>query len=54
MDKEFKNLQREEDILYGKLEEYVSMLTDKEIQEFNELLSKYVDVQIELEKFCGE
>ena len=46
-----ESLKKEEASIYLKLIEYVSMMADDEQQEFCRLLSEYVDVQIELEKY---
>ena len=54
MEIELDNLNREEEILYNKLLEYVSLMTDEEQREFCKLLSEYVDIQIEIEKYCNQ
>ena len=50
---DLKKLQREEEKIYKRFEKYLKGKSEKEIQEFYKNLNEYVDVQIELEKFCG-
>lgn len=52
--KSLESLKIEEESVYHKLIEYVSMMADDEQKEFCRLLSEYVDVQIELEKLCSK
>ena len=54
MNEEVKKLQKEEEILYKKFKKFLDGKTDKEKQEFFNLLGEYVDVQIRLEEYCGE
>ena len=52
--KEINKLKKEEEKLYDKLVAYVRFLPKKRQQEFCKTLSAYVDIQVELEKFCGQ
>ena len=51
---EINKLKVEEEKLYEKLVSFVRFLTKKQQQEFCKTLSSYVEIQLELEKFCGQ
>ena len=55
MEKEFKEeLQKEEEKIYKKLSSYVKSVSLREQRRFFKLLNEYIDVQIELEKYCNQ
>lgn len=54
METNLKELNKEEEKLYKKFGKYLKFWNQKERQEFYNLLDKWVDIQIEIEKFCSE
>ena len=54
MNNEIKQLEKEEESLYNKLLEYVSLTSNAEQRKFCKLLRNYVDINIEIEKECNK
>ena len=52
--KEINKLKEEEEKEYNKLISYTRFFTKKQQREFCKTLSSYVEIQIELEKHCGQ